>query len=483
MFSKPDEHRISLFGFLILITLTLIAGISVFSVMQHQAESMLGKSLTVSLKSGIDLIGSQVSQRMRDVQMIATRPFIADNLQNLAQKSVQSRKDLQRVADSFVSQGLDGVLFMDAAGNTVARSGRFQQNPKLRIPVSGVHGAYLIRDQGFMLHASSDILDSRHKLIGSVVVEAALKLPPHALGDIVSIGKTGEFALCSSLPKDPKDMDCFLHKMSNWEFQHLHRVVSDQALPMDYALHGKSGLIHAKDYRGTEVVAAYAPLPGLSLGAVLKIDQAELYSPVTEQLKYISLLLAALVVFGGLLLHWIITPLVNQLIAGKLALQKENEKSLALLHNASDGIHILDMNGNILEVSDSFCEMLGYSRDEMMGMNVTQWDAEISLSGPELTAMFNRHFSRHEHTQFERRHRRKDGTVFDVEISAFPLQLGGKPVLFNSSRDITERKKKDDELRTSEKRLEELFENMSSGVAIYRAEGDDFSLHQFQPRS
>lgn len=49
-----------------------------------------------------------------------------------------------------------------------------------------------------------------------------------------------------------------------------------------------------------------------------------------------------------------------------------------LLRNASDGIHILDFDGNIIEVSDSFCRMMGYSRDELIGMNITQWDTGLN---------------------------------------------------------------------------------------------------------
>ena len=67
--------------------------------------------------------------------------------------------------------------------------------------------------------------------------------------------------------------------------------------------------------------------------------------------------------------------------AAQVALKKENKKNLALLRNASDGIHILDVVGNLLEASDSFCEMLGYRRDEMIGVNVAQWDANFSESG------------------------------------------------------------------------------------------------------
>ncbi len=130
--------------------------------------------------------------------------------------------------------------------------------------------------------------------------------------------------------------------------------------------------------------------------------------------------------------------IASQRAEAEHALRRESEKNLALLRNASDGIHILDPDGNVIEASDSFCAMLGYSRDEMIGMNVTDWDA--SLSKDELQRAISHQLSINERSQFETRHRRKDGTTFDVEISGYPLVLDGKPALFNSSRDITERK-------------------------------------------
>lgn len=130
--------------------------------------------------------------------------------------------------------------------------------------------------------------------------------------------------------------------------------------------------------------------------------------------------------------------IATQRAEAERALHRESEKNLALLHNASDGIHILDPDGNVIEASDSFCAMLGYSRDEMIGMNVTQWDATFPAS--EIPQVIRQQLSKKGRSQFETRHKRKDGSVFDVEISGYPLELDGKPALFNSSRDITERK-------------------------------------------
>jgi diguanylate cyclase (GGDEF)-like protein/PAS domain S-box-containing protein len=142
------------------------------------------------------------------------------------------------------------------------------------------------------------------------------------------------------------------------------------------------------------------------------------------------------------------------------ALRSESEKNLALLRNASDGIHILDARGDVIEASEAFCAMLGYEREEIIGMNVARWDVHFSQA--ELPAMLARQFDGGVRSQFETRHRRKDGSLVDVEVSNCPLELAGRPVLFNSARDITERKRAEAQLRITAS----VFENSQEGILI-----------------
>ncbi len=126
-------------------------------------------------------------------------------------------------------------------------------------------------------------------------------------------------------------------------------------------------------------------------------------------------------------------------------IEKTSERSRLLLQHASDGIHILNLHGNVIEASDSFCRMLGYTRAEVIGMNVNQWDAMFTPD--ELRQAIVQQFERHAITTFETRQRRKDGSIVEVELTGYPLELDGRPVLYNSSRDITERKRAEDERR------------------------------------
>lgn len=117
---------------------------------------------------------------------------------------------------------------------------------------------------------------------------------------------------------------------------------------------------------------------------------------------------------------------------------REIERNRLLLRSASDGIVVLDAHGNVIEASDSFCNMLGYSRDEMIGMNVSHWDATYTAA--ELQAMIDSHLADRETRCFQVRHRRRDGSELDAEIIAHAVEMDGQLVLFDSVRDITERK-------------------------------------------
>ena len=145
-------------------------------------------------------------------------------------------------------------------------------------------------------------------------------------------------------------------------------------------------------------------------------------------------------------------------------LARESQRSTLLLRNASDGVHILDRDGNALEVSDSFCDMLGYAREELIGANVALWDAQ--RSAPELKQRLDAQVNSAERAVFETRHRRRDGSVFDVEVTRQRIELDGKIVLYNSSRDVTERKRTDLALRASEEKFAKAFRSSPMFISI-----------------
>ena len=142
----------------------------------------------------------------------------------------------------------------------------------------------------------------------------------------------------------------------------------------------------------------------------------------------------------------------------KQAIDLASQKYDLLLQTASDGIHILDTDGNVVEANDAFCRMLGYSREEILRMHVTQWDAHFSAAElkkriPMLLGNL---------TAFETVHRRRDGKLIDVEISTVGVHMGEQILLYCSSRDITDRKYSEAQLRL----VARVFDRAAEGVMI-----------------
>jgi PAS domain S-box-containing protein len=119
-------------------------------------------------------------------------------------------------------------------------------------------------------------------------------------------------------------------------------------------------------------------------------------------------------------------------------LATESARNKMFLRTASDGVHILGAAGEVVEVSDSFCNMLGYRRDEVIGMRPSLWDVRLSES--ELCNVSSR-VSAGELKRFVTRHRRKNGAIFDVEINADCFELDGEQYFYCSARDTTEQKR------------------------------------------
>ena len=151
------------------------------------------------------------------------------------------------------------------------------------------------------------------------------------------------------------------------------------------------------------------------------------------------------------LLTWFLVSARASALQAAAAVERVSRKNEILLRTASDGTHIFDLDGNVVQVNDAFCRMLGYTAEEMLAMNVAQWDAQWSKQ--ELLAKIVAMEANN--PTFETRHRRRDGSIIDVEVSATRVEIEGFPLIYNSARDITERKRAEEGLRDSEHRLRE----------------------------
>lgn len=158
--------------------------------------------------------------------------------------------------------------------------------------------------------------------------------------------------------------------------------------------------------------------------------------------------------------------------------EDELKLSAQILSNVSDTVFLLDLDGHFIYLNEAAWKSRGYTQDEMMAMNLHE------LNTPEQNTQYaQRMKALTEIGQgfFESAHRCKNGTTMPVEVSARVIESGGRKVLLSVIRDITERKRTQELLSENESRLKDLFENLSSGVAVYHVspDGQDFFISDF----
>lgn len=158
----------------------------------------------------------------------------------------------------------------------------------------------------------------------------------------------------------------------------------------------------------------------------------------------------------------------NQRLEGDIAARRVAEEELSrmsvryrhLLALASDGIHVLDVDGRLVEWSDSFQQALGRTREQMQGLAVLDWDAQIPPDElvPRIRSLLA------QPGVFSTWHRRGDGTVFPVEINARRIDIEGRTYLYCSSRDVTERNRTAKALEDERRRLASTIEGTNVGT-------------------
>lgn len=143
----------------------------------------------------------------------------------------------------------------------------------------------------------------------------------------------------------------------------------------------------------------------------------------------------------------------QEMIKSNEDLRRSEEKFHTLFDASTDGIFVLDLKGNFIDVNQRAHTRLGYTKEEMLSLHISRLDT------PEFAALVPERLGRvmeEGSTLFESAHVRKDGSVMPVEVNSRLLEYEGRKVFFSVIRDITERKRMENALIEYQENLEEL---------------------------
>lgn len=171
--------------------------------------------------------------------------------------------------------------------------------------------------------------------------------------------------------------------------------------------------------------------------------------PVEVNMKYVSLDRDYLIS--------IVREITERLTIQKV-MSEDATRHRLLIEESRDGIVIVNADGGVYEANKKFADMLGYEPEEVAQLHVWDWDYQWDRE--HLLAMLYEVDESGDY--FETRHRRKDGTVFDVEISTNGSMIGGQKLVFCVCRDISDRKTAEKELKLASL----VYENSREGMMI-----------------
>ncbi|HTI80996.1 MAG TPA: EAL domain-containing protein [Acetobacteraceae bacterium] len=142
-------------------------------------------------------------------------------------------------------------------------------------------------------------------------------------------------------------------------------------------------------------------------------------------------------------------------------ISRQANQYAAMLATTSDGFWLLDGDGKFQDTNESYCRMTGYTREELLNLSIGNLEA---VQSPDQTASRMAAIMATGFDRFETGHRRKDGTVIDIEASVSFWNETGQYICF--ARDITTHKQAQKALKESEEKFRHLFESSRDGMLI-----------------
>ena len=194
------------------------------------------------------------------------------------------------------------------------------------------------------------------------------------------------------------------------------------------------------------------------------------YNPKLDDMTWISINAEPRFRNGEITPYQVFVTMYNitELRREKEALRESEEKYRNLFVTGADGIVVHNAQGRNIDANAQACEMLGYSHDELLAMRVSDMipPEELEQKPPRLTDVMAG-----QPVCYERKLRRKDGTLLDIEIRASRIAEGTVQAFW---RDITERKRAEVALKESESRIRQITDTITSVFYIHDRVSNQF---------
>jgi len=141
--------------------------------------------------------------------------------------------------------------------------------------------------------------------------------------------------------------------------------------------------------------------------------------------------------------------------------QKQSSRNQLILETTLDGYVLADPDGKIVDVNPAYCNMIGYSREALLNMNLR--DLEVKIPPEEVDRRIQQMIS-HSGDRFETKYKHKDGHVLELDTNISVMHIDAIPMVAAFMRDVSDRKQAETDLVESEEKYRALVESLKEGI-------------------
>jgi PAS domain S-box-containing protein len=452
--------------FLVAAIIISIAGYLIFNDRKNAIEDELYRHVATIKDIKLAQIEKEQLQRKKTITSFLLLPEIKNDLKslftqrhsavllnNISKWTNEIRKDFEFVSINIFNKNADLLYTTDSTKSIYDNFLKHELVVLLQKDSSALSNLYL-GDNKKLLQAIITPIKIGNKIVGYFWTEVSFF---EYLHPIISYTKQETEDVEYIILKKHSDLGFILKDViENDEFNIRTIPINKQdKKELESFIKGKDFFKDAK-FKGSKVFASVNEIPGTDWILLAKINQEKVAASTKNAAILISLVSILLIVLSASITYAIWKRSRLHFLTRTFTLRKEkdalSERYTSLTKYANDMILSIDKKGKILEANQKAFDTYGYTTDELLGMELL----DLSSDREKDVEIFSTSMNSPEGILFETNHKRKNGTIIPVEISAKLIKQGDEEILLAIIRDNTERKKLELDLILAKDKAEEM---------------------------